>query len=107
MANRWIVLTPVSETFVNGTRIITEINPRPAQEFWVIWPGGSGIVSNMFGTTRKFDFILVGDWDAEVEIGDHWVEGAQKYQITFIEPYNGYEVKCGGVSVGAHPNAEV
>lgn len=101
--NVMITLTPSHETFVGGTKTYVQDDPRTPQEFWLIWPAIDSIVVNSMGTTRKLDFILVGDWDAEVDIGDHWDRGSQKYVITWIAPFNGYEVKCGGVSIGEHP----
>lgn len=98
-----IILTPSTANWDTGTKSYEEDDDRPEQTFKVIWSGGDGIVVNSLGTTRKFDFILVGSFDAEVAIGDHWSHDTQKYRIEYIQPSNGYEVKCGGFSIGANP----
>ena len=118
-----IVLMPSVDTWSGGTRILSDRTqddpnpyhvdsdgnplqipfPRAAQDFKIIWSGGTGIVVDSLGITHKFDFILVGAFDAELAIGDHWSVGAQKFNIEYIYPYNGYEVKGGGLSIGGHP----
>lgn len=79
--------------------------PRDPQDFKIIWPGGDGIVVTAEGKTRRFDFIIVGKYDAIMAIGDHWTQGEspQTYEIEYLFPYNGYEVKGGGVSHGSAP----
>ncbi|AAN02078.1 gp24 [Mycobacterium phage Barnyard] len=106
-----LVLYPTNETWVAGTKVYNDVPPRPAQDFKVIWPGADqgGKVNTDEGTeTSRYDFILVGNWDAVVEIGDHWTEGddenRQTYVVEWVQPYNGYEVKAGGVSHGDSPS---
>ncbi|ACI12439.1 hypothetical protein PBI_DAMIEN_18 [Mycobacterium phage Damien] len=77
---------------------------RLPQSFKIIYPGGDGIVITAEGKTRRFDFIIVGSYDADLAIDDFWVEGDQKYVIEYLFPYNGYEVKGGGVTHGSEPN---
>jgi hypothetical protein len=100
-----ITLTPRVETFVAGTRKRVDGVPRVAQVFKLIWVDfGAGFAPIIAGgETRRFDFILVGNYDAIVEIGDHWVIGNQDNSIDYIYPPNGYEVKAGGTSQGAKP----
>lgn len=103
-----IVLTPCTEAIVGGTKIFTSGTPRDPQEFKIIFPNVSGAYQNPSivrdinpdGGVQRFDFILVGKYDAEVDIGDFWKEGDQEYRVEYAFPYNGYEVKVGGVSHG-------
>lgn len=99
----WITLTPRETTVIAGTKSMADLPSRDPQEFWFIWQGDNPIVSTDKGTTRRLDFVLVGSFDAEVAVGDHWETAGQKFEITYLAPYNGYEVKCGGVSIGANP----
>lgn len=99
-----IVLTPSLETWSGGTKSYGSGTPRQAQNFKVIWSGSQdGIVVASQGTTRRFDFILVGIHDAVVEIGDNWSLNDQHFQIEWVAPNNGYEVKAGGSSYGSKP----
>ena len=98
-----LVLIPSNRVEEFGTVSFVDLPPRPSQPFKVIWPGGDGIVVTSDGTTRRFDFILVGNYNATVAIGDHWSEGSQHYQVEWVQPYNEYEVKAGGSSHGSSP----
>lgn len=101
-----IVLTPSTEVWSGGTKTYGSEPDRPAQNFKVIWSGSQdGLVVKSEGTTRRFDFILVGSYDAQVAIGDHWNVGEQHFQVEWVAPANGYEVKAGGVSHGDSPVA--
>lgn len=99
-----ITLTPSTESWVGGTKVYSDDSDRPEQIFKVIWSGSQdGIAIASEGTTRRFDFILIGKYDAEVAIGDHWSVGDQHFQIEWVAPYNGYELKAGGISHGDKP----
>lgn len=103
----WLTLTPRTEQFVAGTRTRVDGIPRISQKFKIIWGTvGAGFVPLLAGgETRRFDFILVGLYNANVAVGDHWVVGSQDNEIGYIYPSNGYEVKCGGYSHGGSPSA--
>ena len=100
-----IILIPRTEQIVDGTKRFLPAIPRLSQTFKVIWPGENGIIREVDpnGGVRRFDFILVGLYGAEVEIGDSWRVGNQSFQIEYKYPDNGYEVKVGGVSHGSSP----
>lgn len=99
-----IVLVPSTEVWSGGTKTYGAGTARSAQDFKVIWSGSQdGLVVKSEGTTRRFDFILVGRHDAIVEIGDHWDLNDQRFQVEWVAPDNGYEVKAGGVSYGSKP----
>jgi hypothetical protein len=100
-----IILIPRQDTWVAGTKTRGDQTPRDPQSFHVIWAPTTGIVPIIEGTTRRFDFILVGSYDAIVAIGDHWLEGQQDNEIDYVYPFNGYEIKCGGTSYGSKPVA--
>jgi hypothetical protein len=101
-----IVLTPIQEQWVAGSKKLVPQTPRTLQTFHVIWAPETGIVGGGgSGITHKFDFILVGPWDAVVAINDRWDYGTQRNVIDYIFPSNGYELKCGGTSYGSKPNA--
>lgn len=95
---------PSAEVWSGGTKTYGSGTPRQSQDFKVIWSGSQdGIVVASEGTTRRFDFVLVGRYDAEVEIGDFWKVDNQHFQIEWVAPDNGYEVKAGGSSYGSKP----
>ena len=101
-----IALTPVNEVWIAGTKKLVEQTTRSAQTFYVIWAPTTGIVGGGgSGITHKFDFVLVGTYDAIVAIGDRWDVNNQRNVIDYVYPSNGYEVKCGGTSYGSKPDA--
>lgn len=86
-----------------------DLAPRDPQDFKFVQGGivrtsNEGLEATELGTQRRFDYIMIGNWDAIVEIGDHWSDGEQEYKVTGILPYNDYEVKAGIVSFGAEPD---
>lgn len=101
-----IILVPKQEAIVNGTKSFIPTSPRQPQTFKIIWTGENGIVrqpSESGPGAHRYDFVLLGEHDAEVSIGDFWQVGSQKFVIEEIFPENGYEVKAGGVSHGPSP----
>jgi hypothetical protein len=71
---------------------------RPEQTFKLIMqsPAGSSIEQRTEdGTERQVDYILLGEWDAEVEVGDYWDdEDDQRWEVKAIIPRNGYETRA-------------
>jgi hypothetical protein len=100
-----ITLIPiVTENRPGGAKVRVDGTPKASQTFKFIYPGGDGIVVTAEGQTRRFDFILVGAYDADLSIGDHWTEGGQNYVVEYVLPFCDYEQKAGGVTHGAAPN---
>jgi hypothetical protein len=98
-----IVLKTQGGSVVDGTVVSGAGFSREPQQFKLIWGEQSGIFRETPDGARRFDFILLGVHDATVEIGDTFSIGDNKYVITYIYPYNDYEVKAGGVSHGSNP----
>lgn len=71
---------------------------RPAQQFKLIMqsPAGGSIEQRTEdGTERQVDYILLGAWDAEIEVGDYWDDGfGQRWEVRAIVPRNGYETRA-------------
>lgn len=57
------------------------------------------------GFTRKVEYMLVGAYDAIVEIGDTWDEGDFHFHVDSLQPYNGYEVRANVTGFAVKPNA--
>lgn len=99
-----IILTPSAEVWSGGTKTFSDGVDREPQNFKVIWSGSQdGILINTESKARRFDFVLVGLHDAEIAIGDYWKVNDQYFQVEWIAPNNGYEVKAGGSSHGSKP----
>lgn len=99
-----VVLSVPGGSVVDGTFKSGVGSTRSPQQFKLIWGEQSGIVREIPDGARRFDFTLLGVWDAIIEIGDTFNIGSQKYIITYLYPYNDYEVKAGGVSHGSDPS---
>ena len=96
-----IVLTPYQEQIVAATKKFTPGTPREPQKFKIIWAGENGIVRQTPNGARRFDFILVGRFDAIVDINDQFEDG--KGIIEYIFPDKQYQIKAGGVYRGTKP----
>ncbi len=88
--------------YSNGT-------PRNPQQFKMIFQSGdsTGVVVSDSGEVKKYDFIILGKHDAQIEIGDIWYEGSgenrHKYIVVGFTPFNNYEIKAGVTSFGKRP----
>lgn len=100
-----IILVPQIRTQAPGGGFnMSDGAPRAVQTFKLIYQSGSdGVVQTTDGQNMRYDFILLGEWDATVQQGDVWAEPEnenQKYVVQGLLPYNGYEVKAAVVSFG-------
>lgn len=72
--------------------------PRPEQTFKLIMqsPAGNSIEQRLpDGTERQVDFVLLGEWDAQVDVGDWWEDDAgRRYEVRAVIPRNGYETRA-------------
>ena len=77
--------------------------PRPAQVFKLIPQGGpvNGLTETTDGAERKYDFVLLGEHDADVDVGDYWLDADGSHWVVegFI-PSNEYEIRAGVRAVG-------
>lgn len=110
-----IILIPRVETVGVGGGVQTaDGTPRDPQTFKVIpmnhterpvASGFGGGEANSGGVQRKFDYTIVGKYDAIVGIGDYWEDpSGQKYIVDAINPYNNYEVKAMVTTYGRKPD---
>lgn len=81
---------------------------RPPQDFKIIFQSGSadGIVESEADQARKYDFVIVGKYNAEIEINDVWEDvNGDKWIVTGFAPFNSYETKAMCVAFsGGKPN---
>lgn len=79
---------------------------KPLQTFKLINASGdsNAPVQAEGKEVRKFQYVLIGMPDADVEVGDWWVDGPNRYTVTGILHRNGYEVKATVESFGEEPN---
>lgn len=93
-----VQLTPRERvTAGNGGFTVSELPPRPQQIVKLIFTAGNsdGIVPSTDGRQRKFDFVLVAEWNATIKTDDYWIDSEdQVWVVTGVSPYNGYEVKA-------------
>lgn len=97
-----IILVPRADSPGPGGSVVPEDGlPRGEQVFKLIGmsstnrPFPSGVDSPASGVNRRYEYTLLGSWDAIVEENDYWVdENGQKYVVQSLQPYNGYEVRA-------------
>lgn len=92
-----MILTPVRRDRTAGGGF-TEVNltPRPIQTLRVISMSAAQkptLTEN--GIEREIDLTLLGPHDAEIEIGDWWLDSENlRYEVIEMVPPNGYEVRA-------------
>lgn len=93
----------------SGATKFNDVTTLDSQRVKIIYGGGTGsgragIVRTGDGTERMFSFIMVMEWDADVQPGDHWVDGnGQWWEVEEVLPLNGYETKATLRSYGKEP----
>jgi hypothetical protein len=105
-----VVLTPrVTGRTASGATATTDGPPRPAQRVTFVYGGNTGagragIVEAGDGRDRMFSYVMVMEWDAEIEIADHFTDQeGQHWEVEEILPLNGYEIKATMRSYGRSP----
>lgn len=53
-----------------------------------------GVVQTSDGRERMVEFILLGRWDAEVELWDTWTDASGVWEVAQVFPANGYELRA-------------
>lgn len=100
-----IVLTPQIRTVEGKVAKFVDGTPRLPQVFKFIMQsaaGGSIEQHTGDGTARRMDFQLLGDWNSQGDVYDHFLLGDTKYKITAIVPDNGYERRFVVEAYGKH-----
>jgi len=73
----------------NGARIPSDGPARPEQTFRLIGLTSQRVpITTTDGKERVHDMILVGEYDAEIAVGDHWIDEASgaRLEVIMIEP---------------------
>ena len=79
---------------------------RTVQLFKLINTGGDfdGIVATDDAEIKRYNYIILGQHDALVAIGDYWDDGNTRYQVVSALVKNDYETKHAVVAYGRDPN---
>lgn len=98
-----IVLTPqTKQDTASGGYKMVDGDPRKSQIFRIIELGANQtppILRLTDGTQREAEFWLLGKWDAEMDINDHWsmadpaTGNIREWLVGDLIRSNGYEVR--------------
>jgi hypothetical protein len=71
-----------------GAHKPTEDLARPQQTFRLVALSSERVpVETEDGKERLHNFVLVGKYDAEIQVGDHWMdEAGSRHEVITIEP---------------------
>lgn len=101
-----------TRAFVNAASVIVVLHPngripdgaggfilsggadRPAQELRLLPQNVGTVVTTADGVERTSEYVLLGNYDAEMEVGDTFLVDGVKYEIASIFPFNAYERKA-------------
>lgn len=96
-----IVLTPrsTSTRVPGGGYVKSNGTPREPQTVKLVYTGSSrgvggqeGMQVTADGVERRYDYVIVGEWDMEIAPGDHWVDlRGNRCEVTSLIPDNEYE----------------
>jgi hypothetical protein len=95
-----IVLIPRAKTRVPGGGYeMTDQPPRPSQRVKLIYTGSArgiggaeGVQVTGDGVERRYDYVIVGEWDMVIEAGDHWTDAlGNRCEVGGLIPDNEYE----------------
>ena len=96
-----IVLTPKSDPVrvPGGGFEKVDGDPRDPQIVKLVYSGSArgasgqeGVQVTSDGVERRFDYVIIAEWDAELEVGDRWTDALGNHcQITSLIPDNEYE----------------
>lgn len=96
-----IVLTPrsVSTRVPGGGYVKANGVPRAPQTVKLIYSGSStgtagreGVQVTSDGVERRYDYVIIGEWDMAIEEGDHWLDPrGNRCEVTALMPDNEYE----------------
>lgn len=90
--------TRTAERTALGGRIMTDGTFRSPQigKLIMISPAGGSIEQRTDdGTERQVDYILLLEWDAEIEVGDWWDDThGNRWEVKAIVPTNNYEIRA-------------
>ncbi len=93
-----VLRTRVVTRTPSGGTTLAEGVPRNPQWFKLVMqsPAGGSIEQRTEdGTERQVDYQLIGEWDAQVAIGDWWDDPRdQRWEVKAIIPANHYEVRA-------------
>jgi hypothetical protein len=91
-----IVLIPYVDTpSATGGFTRTEGVPKAPQTFKRIAQSSARPIVTVAGVERIVDYVLLGAWDSNMEVGDHWTDPQDGafYEVIAIEAGHGYERK--------------
>lgn len=92
-----LVLIPKVRTKTGSGSVIEDGPPRPVQRMRLIPQSETTpptIIDSGTGQERVISFVLLGTYDAQMDVGDHWTDDAGNYyEVINVNDYNGYEVK--------------
>lgn len=96
-----ITLTPRSQStrVAGGGFVKSNGTPRAPQIVKLVYAGSArgasgqeGIQVTSDGVERRYDYVIVGEWDMEIEVGDHWLDPrGNRCEVTSLIPDNMYE----------------
>jgi hypothetical protein len=92
-----LALIPVraTRTSSGGTSYL-DLPPRAEQTLRLIeqasaYGNSPGLLQSQDGKQRRVTYQLLGQWDAEIGVRDHWTMEGIRYEVAEVLPYNGYE----------------
>lgn len=95
-----IVLIPRDKQRVPGGGFeMVDLPPRDPQTVKLIYTGSArgiggteGVQVTGDGVERRYDYVIVGEWDMIIEVGDHWEDArGQRWEVLGLIPDNEYE----------------
>ena len=94
----------ISDQGISPSGTATQL-PRAVQNLTLESIAATGELTKSDGASmHKWDYEIVGRYDAQMAVGDTWTNGGTIYRITAIKPFNQYEQRGVVSAIGKDPN---
>jgi hypothetical protein len=93
----WLRVTPVNKVRKpgGGTALVNLPDREPQRMRLISMSASQKPKITEDGIEREIDLTLLGSWDCQLDVGDHWTDGeGLSYEIVEMVPYNKYEVRA-------------
>jgi hypothetical protein len=101
-----LVLTPVLRVKTATGYDTQEQTPRLPQKMrlidqaFILVGNNPGRLRSAMGEAQKATHMLLGEYDAQMAVGDFWVDSGARFEIDEIMPDNGYEQRAKVIRYG-------
>lgn len=110
----YIARAPITVTLVKSSKVrqagggwkYVDGDPKAPQTVTLILQTAGALSNDVAplaagdGRNLTLNYIMVGEWNADIEEGDKFTLNGREARVQYLLPYNGYEVRAAVVTGG-------